>query len=60
VLFHSPDANDPLPNSNIDPAYEAATLMKKDPDAFTELVEKTLHGGYVDELGNIYFRCLYV
>lgn len=60
VLFHSPDVNDPLPNNNIDPAYEAAALLKKDPEEFQDLVEKTLHGGYVDELENIYFPCLYV
>lgn len=60
VLFHSPDVNDPLPNNNIDPQYEAATLLKTDPEAFQNLVERTLHGGYIDELDDIYFQCLYV
>jgi hypothetical protein len=49
LLFENPNPHDPLPNG-IDGEWEAANLLRKDPQKFEEMVTSTLEGGYVRRL----------
>ncbi len=55
LLFESPNFNDPLPSGTFPVNMEPFQLWQTNEDSFKDVVEKTIQGGTISKLGDIYF-----